>query len=573
MKERQQNSTSYPTCFLMVSSTDHVTPVTGLTPTVTLSKNGGAFASPSGAVTEIGSGWYALAGNATDRNTLGDFIIHATGTGADPVDDRYSIVAYNPFDSVRMGLTALPNAAADAAGGLPISDAGALDLDSKLANTNEITAARMGALTDWIDGGRLDLLLDALLTRLSETRAGYIDYLANGSYGLNALLTAINSRLAASGYTAPDNTGVGNIYGIVNSGTHGNAALLTAIGLCLQASGYTAPANTNISTILTAIQHATYGLSALRTALDLKLDTSGYTAPDNTNIGNVHTIVSSAVHGNAALKTLVDSVKALTDRLNAMLEDAGAYDRFLPTALEEAPGGGTGGDATAANQTIIINHLVGIKGATFSESTDSLEAIRDRGDAAWLTGGGSAGSNTVTITVHDGSGNNLVGVHVDVFDSGNTSLQGRVDTNSSGVAVHNLDNGTYTLRLVRSGYTFTAVQFTVSGNYTHTYVMTAYVIPASSDPALCLVYTKLRIPGNAYPSSVVATATAAITPLEGSDSFIGGAMTGTYDPVEGVVSWELERGLDFHVVIDGYGVDDDITVPDAASADLKTLIA
>lgn len=60
--------------------------------------------------------------------------------------------------------TALPDAAADAATGLPISDAGGLDLDTKLANTNEITVARMGALTDWINGGRLDLLLDTIPT-------------------------------------------------------------------------------------------------------------------------------------------------------------------------------------------------------------------------------------------------------------------------------------------------------------------------------------------------------------------------------------------------------------------------
>ncbi len=67
-------------------------------------------------------------------------------------------------DSVRGGMTALPNAAADAAGGLPISDLGGLALDTQLANTNEVTAARMAALTDWIDGGRLDLLLDAIPT-------------------------------------------------------------------------------------------------------------------------------------------------------------------------------------------------------------------------------------------------------------------------------------------------------------------------------------------------------------------------------------------------------------------------
>jgi hypothetical protein len=57
--------------------------------------------------------------------------------------------------------TALPNAAADAAGGLPISDAGGLDLDAQiktdidaiLADTNELQ-------TDWANGGRLDLILD-----------------------------------------------------------------------------------------------------------------------------------------------------------------------------------------------------------------------------------------------------------------------------------------------------------------------------------------------------------------------------------------------------------------------------
>jgi len=68
--------------------------------------------------------------------------------------------------SVTRGLTgtALPAVAADGAGGVPVSDAGGLDIDAKLANTNEVTVARMGALTDWINGGRLDLLLDAIPT-------------------------------------------------------------------------------------------------------------------------------------------------------------------------------------------------------------------------------------------------------------------------------------------------------------------------------------------------------------------------------------------------------------------------
>ena len=82
---------------------------------------------------------------------------------------RYDIVVANVYDSLTKGTDklqtnmtqcggsavaagAIPNAAADAAGGLPVSDLGGLDLDTKLANTNEITAARMGALTDWING-------------------------------------------------------------------------------------------------------------------------------------------------------------------------------------------------------------------------------------------------------------------------------------------------------------------------------------------------------------------------------------------------------------------------------------
>src|SRR6185369_4823511 len=132
MKARQLSTTARPITFLMVDSSDHLTGKTGLSPIVTLSKNGGSFGAAAGAVTEVGNGWYALAGNATDRNTLGDLVIHATAATADDTDDRYEIVAFDPFDSVRLGLTALPNAAAGATGGLPELDAnGNINADLK----------------------------------------------------------------------------------------------------------------------------------------------------------------------------------------------------------------------------------------------------------------------------------------------------------------------------------------------------------------------------------------------------------------------------------------------------------
>jgi len=47
--------------------------------------------------------------------------------------------------------------------------------------------------------------------------------------------------------------------------------------------------------------------------------------------------------------------------------------------------------------TTLENHLTDIKGATFNGADDSLEAIRNRGDAAWVTGGG--GSITQMLNV------------------------------------------------------------------------------------------------------------------------------------------------------------------------------
>jgi len=110
-------------------------------------------------------GWYRLDLHDTVvANTgMASLVVRGAASMA-PVPIELQMVSFDPDDGVRLGLTSLPNAAADAAGGLPISDAGGLDIDTKLANTNEVTVARMGALTDWINGGRLDLLLDAIPT-------------------------------------------------------------------------------------------------------------------------------------------------------------------------------------------------------------------------------------------------------------------------------------------------------------------------------------------------------------------------------------------------------------------------
>lgn len=54
--------------FVMYSSTDHVTPTTGLTVTATRSIDGGAFAACANAVSEVGSGVYKITLAAADLN-------------------------------------------------------------------------------------------------------------------------------------------------------------------------------------------------------------------------------------------------------------------------------------------------------------------------------------------------------------------------------------------------------------------------------------------------------------------------------------------------------------------------
>ena len=99
-----------------------------------------------------------------------------TVTGMVVFGGRVRLVNYDLEDSVRLGLTALPNAAADAAGGLAISDAGGLDLDAMNTNINDIETdtgttipASIAALndvaaTDIVSNGAITTLTGAVVT-------------------------------------------------------------------------------------------------------------------------------------------------------------------------------------------------------------------------------------------------------------------------------------------------------------------------------------------------------------------------------------------------------------------------
>lgn len=78
--------------------------------TIKLIKATGGPFTPAGAVAEPGGsgnglGWYEIAWNAGDQDTLGPLNLYGTATGADPVRDTFHVVNFNPQDGNGLGLT------------------------------------------------------------------------------------------------------------------------------------------------------------------------------------------------------------------------------------------------------------------------------------------------------------------------------------------------------------------------------------------------------------------------------------------------------------------------------------
>lgn len=162
---------------------------------VRLSKNGGNMAqkNESSSCTHDELGKYDCPIDTTDTNTEGRLDVTVHKSGALIIDDYYMVLSEAAYDSMfaakdtgymdvnikavsedttaadnlesacdnysaTRGLagTALPAAAADAAGGLPISDAGGLDLDTMNSNVSDILTDTGTTLQAELDGIQAD---------------------------------------------------------------------------------------------------------------------------------------------------------------------------------------------------------------------------------------------------------------------------------------------------------------------------------------------------------------------------------------------------------------------------------
>jgi len=282
----QQANTTIPLEFELVSSSDHATGATGLTPTVVISKNVFAFAAPTGAVTEVGNGVYKVAANATDANTFGPVKLTATATGADPGGDTYLVVGYNAYDAVHLGVSALPNVAAGAAGGIATST----------NSSGQPTVASVVA------GGIAATDIQAGLTaqRYTSTRAGYLDTLS----GLVAAIWGV----ATSALTNAGSIGK-LLSSFVRTGSNVNANATNMVTL---------PSDYVTGTDVTNISTATAAAVLASPANKLGTDSTGRVTAANmvtlpsdyvssTDLTNIATAVAAAILATPANKLATDS--------------------------------------------------------------------------------------------------------------------------------------------------------------------------------------------------------------------------------------------------------------------------
>lgn len=413
----KQSSTAQALVFYMVASSDHIAAGTGLTCTVTIRKSGGSFASPGGAVTEIANGWYQVAGNATDTNTLGPLLLHATATGADPTDVCYHVVAYDPQDAVRAGLTALPNANAEAAGGLITRGSGAgqvnqnangqIDTRTVAMATDVITAAAIQA--DAIGAAEIaNGAIDA-----ATFAAGAIDATAIATDALGALELAAGAATeiaaavwdeARASHTTAGSFGQGaasvqgNVTGSVASVTGAVGSVTGAVGSVTGNVGGNVTGS--VGSVVGAVGSVTGNVG-----------------------GNVTGSVGSvATGGITAASIAADAIGASELAADAVAEIAAAVSvGSAPTAAQnaaavwnEAIAGHLGAGSTGAK----LNGLSGAAGSGAITHTITVTQSGNPVDGAlvWVTSD-SAGANVVASGFTDALG------HVTVFLDAGTYYQ------------------------------------------------------------------------------------------------------------------------------------------------------
>lgn len=152
--------------------------LTGATVTAYRALDNGSQAAATGTTTELANGHYRFNLSQADTNAdNGSFLF--TAANAVAVEKTCVFTSANPADSVRFGLTSLPNANAGAAGGLPTDSTGKTSFNDLSASGVRSSVGLASANLDTqLSGIQSDTT--TLTGRLTASRALYLDNLNTG---------------------------------------------------------------------------------------------------------------------------------------------------------------------------------------------------------------------------------------------------------------------------------------------------------------------------------------------------------------------------------------------------------
>lgn len=268
---------------------------------VKISKDGGAAANVTNLPTAITMGNTAMwdfSMTATEMQAA-KVMVSVADAATKAVEDQFFVIAtygnasaehaVDLDDSVRAGLTALPNAAAEAAGGLYTrgSGAGQINQPANGVIDTRLDATSRAAVVDevWDEDATAHQTQGAFGQVLGDSGVD-----TDSIWGLanNNLDATVSSRLATAGYTAPDNTTIGTINSKLGAFTA--SGLNTVLGFfraLMRKDAALTPSDVGGTYDNTTDSQEAIKDNQLDAAVSTRLATAGYTAPDNAGIAAI----------------------------------------------------------------------------------------------------------------------------------------------------------------------------------------------------------------------------------------------------------------------------------------------
>jgi len=247
-------------------------------------------------------------------------------------------------------------------------------------------------------------------------------------------------------------------------------------------------------------------LERIDVATSTRLASAGYTAPDNAGISTAATQATTAATQATEANTKAGAIQTILAGITSLAN-------WLRAGVRKSTP-----DSTALSE-------INSGGGTYDPTTDSPEAIRDRGDAAWASSSNAGtGPNVVTVTTNVGS------VKVTLKGPGADAPNGT--TSAGGSLTLGCTNAAYEVIIHKDGYTLGSISVTgsatlsgntvtISGTATVAITLTANTVPSFAEPGKVRAYFPV-VDGQGIYANASEVAFTLVTPPTPAASNYGG---------------------------------------------------